>query len=80
MSLDEFNKLLPPVEASDADVAWLSTDRWLTYHGSVQGHSFVSNLSESSFANPISAPVKAEGQSRSQRAKQAHHDYKFLQT
>ena len=37
MSLDELNKLLPSEQTSDADEAWVSTDRWLTYHGSIQG-------------------------------------------
>ena len=69
MSLDELNRLLPPVSVIDADAdgVWLATDTWLTYHTSIQGDGFDSN--------PPSKPLV----SHSQKAKQAQHDYEVLQ-
>ena len=67
MSLDELNRLLPPVIDADADGVWLATDTWLTYHHSIQGDGFDSNT--------LGKPLVTH----SQKAKQAQHDYEVLQ-
>ena len=81
MSLDELNKLLPSEQTSDADEAWVSTDCWLTYHGSIQGQNFFSNVINESFTSVTTSTDEGKDLSfsQSQRVKQAQHDYEILQ-
>ena len=81
MSLDELNKLLPSEQTSDADEAWVSTDRWLTYHGSIQGQNFFSNVINETFSSVTISKGENKDPSlcQSQRIRQALHDYDILQ-